>query len=43
MNLENECWACGGPLDESKPVTSHEKEEEEEIDIEKIEKSPKNA
>jgi len=27
-NLENECWVCDMPFDESKPVKSYKREEE---------------
>ena len=39
-DLENMCWVCESPFDESKPVRPYKKEEEkEEIEIE--EKTPK--
>lgn len=38
--LENICWACNKPLDESKPVKSYKKDEEE-IKLEMPENSPK--
>ena len=43
-NLENSCWACDAPIDESKPVKPFKKEEEiEEIEIsEKPQKKPKD-
>ena len=41
-NLENACWACGTPIDESKPTKPYKKEEEVEIEIsEKPQKRPK--
>jgi hypothetical protein len=39
-DLENECWACNSPIDESKPVKPFKKEEDiEEIQVE-ISKKP---
>jgi len=35
-NLENACWACNGPIDESKPVKPYK--EEEEIELKKSKK-----
>ena len=41
-DLENACWVCETPFDESKPVKLHEKKEEEfaveEVDLKKIKK-----
>jgi len=38
IELENMCWACNAPIDESKPVKSFKKEE---VDVEMTEKPPK--
>jgi hypothetical protein len=41
VNLENACWVCDTPFDESKPVKPFEKEEEVEVEIsEKPQKKP---
>jgi len=39
-NLENACWVCDAPFDESKPVKPFNKAEEE-VDIEISEKPQK--
>ncbi len=42
-NLENACWVCDGPIDESKPVRSYKDEEEAEIKISETKTKPKKG
>ena len=39
-NLENQCWVCDAPIDDTKPV-KHQEPNTEEVKIEPIEKEPK--
>ena len=40
-NLEDQCWVCNAPIDESKPVKP-QLQEEEKIDVKISEKTKKN-
>ena len=40
IQIDNMCWGCLGPIDESKPVKSHKEEEEEDLSILDISKKP---
>ena len=41
INMENACWACNQPLDESKPSKPYKKEEEIYVDLNKIDSNLK--
>ncbi len=36
-DLENACWACNAPIDESKPVKPYMREEDTAIDVDILE------
>lgn len=40
-NIENACWYCGIPFDESKPIRPYKKEEAEVVDMKDIIEKPK--
>jgi hypothetical protein len=41
IEIENLCWACNNPLDESEPVKPYQKEKEPDLDYIKVEKGGK--